>query len=88
MYVLHADSNFCVDGRMLDFGAYAVIIQELLEFIRRVQNVCAKEYIIPNCYPIRYHNEKTKKGLLSPFQKRDKYYLEYTFMKQIHKKIW
>lgn len=85
MYALYADSNYCVDGRMLDFGEYAVIIKEPLEFIRRIQKACAKEHIIPNCYPVRYYNEKTEKGLLSPFLKRDKYYYQHEARIYIHK---
>ena len=78
LYCLHAIhseefNNYQFDTRMLDFGEYAVIILNPKEFIHRIENTCAKEHLYPNCYPVRYYNEKTKNGLLTPFQKRDKY---------------
>lgn len=73
MYAAHADSNLQVDGRMLDFGEYAVIIQHPDEFIRRVQSYCAKNQITANCFPVQYYDEQTESGLLHPFKKRSQY---------------
>lgn len=74
MYAIHSDNtNPLIDNRMLDFGEYAVIIPKPKEFIDRIQNYCAENHLHPDCAPVRYYDEKTEDGPLSPFQKRNKY---------------
>lgn len=92
MYALHADSNYCVDRRMLDFGEYAVIIREPLEFIHRIQNACAKN--ISSLIAILYVTimRKQRKAYY-PHSRREintitRVKPEYIFTKQIHKKKW
>lgn len=73
LYAIYFDSDFTIDGRMLDFGEYGVIIREPLEFINRIREASTKEHLHPNCYAVNYYNEKEVDGTLTPFLKRDKY---------------
>lgn len=74
MYTIHSDdSNPQIDNRMLDFGEYTVIILKPKEFIGRILSYCAENHLYPNCFPVRYYDEKTEDGPLSPFKKRNRY---------------
>ncbi len=86
MYAIYADnSNLHIDSRMLDFGEYAVIILNPKEFINRIRYYCEEHGMHPNCFPVKYYDEKVENGLLHPFMKRGKYSYQNEARIYIHK---
>lgn len=75
LYAIRSDEihKFSIDGRMLAFGKYAVIIHNPLAFIHRIEGACDKKHLYPNCYPVCYYNDETEERVLTPFNKRNKY---------------
>ena len=74
MYAVHSGKeSVLIDKRMFEFGDYAIVIFNPNEFIRRIKSYCKERNLHPNCSPVEYYGEKIKKGLITPFMKRDSY---------------
>lgn len=74
MYAVYSDKvNTPIDKRMLDFGDYAVVIHNPNEFMHRIKEYGKEKNLYPNCFPVKYYDEKTKIGPLHAFMKRNKY---------------
>ena len=73
MYAIRTDSNLHIDTKMLDFGEYTVIIFNPKEFINRINSYCEEHKLYPNCFPVKYYDDKVENGLLHPFLKRSEY---------------